>query len=595
MSEAREDAVEVGSPWRARALLVAVLLLAGSSLALPNRHGITTFHEANTAGRVYAVQSFVHYGRWDLAPILCRTGPRHSLVDLSVRDGLPYLQKAPGLSWLAVPPYLALSAVSGGDKLPFHYSAMVLSLLCVLLPLLIVSFALGRWLMREMGERPGLVALAALLLASPMAVYSGMFQDYPLAIALLVGAWLLVQRESLWGWATAGVLAGLAVTVNYAFLVYGLGVFSVELVRRLLEKRSPARFAVAALLGAAAPLGALAAYDATLFGSPLTTAYAYMVNANQRLAHETTRFSFETLAKAFVGAKHGMFLHAPWTAAGLLGLLLMLRDPRHRPTAVTGLVSVCLVLGFFGAWETSNMDDMPFARHALPVYPWLAIGLAYAIRATLGWEHRLRSALVGALTASVLVGLVYEVATMWTLPYHPWSVTSPLWQLDLPLLINGAHTPPVLFNLFSPEAIPGLDHLGGYWGYLAAAVALALAALVVAARPRLRRFSVTALGSFLGLGMLLLWAGLVTNPITPEVRDWAAEVPPEQARTLPREQRNLWKAAHLEARAYRTYLVDLQGSLFTPQDVLWKDAGYPQTNPWCAPAGLPPDSPPTAR
>ena len=87
-----------------RALLVVVVLL-GLAMVLPDRHGVSTLAETNTGVRVWAVQSWVHHDTWSLDEVLCRLHPDYTPLDLSVRDGSPELQKAPGLSWLAVPVY----------------------------------------------------------------------------------------------------------------------------------------------------------------------------------------------------------------------------------------------------------------------------------------------------------------------------------------------------------------------------------------------------------------------------------------------------------------------------------------------------------
>ena len=101
--------------------LLAVVLMLGLAMLLPDRHGVSTLAETNTGVRVWAVQSWVHYDTWSLDPILCRLHPDYTPLDLSIRDGSPELQKAPGLSWLAVPVYGAFSAGRGGERIPTQH------------------------------------------------------------------------------------------------------------------------------------------------------------------------------------------------------------------------------------------------------------------------------------------------------------------------------------------------------------------------------------------------------------------------------------------------------------------------------------------
>lgn len=80
----------------------------------------------------------------------------------------------------------------------------------------------------------------------------------------------------------------------------------------------------------------------------------------------------------------------------------------------------------------------------------------------------------------------------------------------------------------------------------------------------------------------LLWLGMLSNPVTPEVADWARRVPPASVPDLAPELTDLRAQALRDDRRYRSFAEDLAMCRFTPQDVAWRDAGYPRTNPWCA-------------
>ena len=144
-----------------RALLFVVLLL-GLATLLPDRHGVSTLAETNTGVRVWAVQSWVHYDTWSLDEVLCRLHPDYTPLDLSVKDGRPELQKAPGLSWLAVPVYSAFSAGRGGERIPTHRAATALAVVCVWLPLMLIAWRFGGWLLERVE------ASAALTAATPL-------------------------------------------------------------------------------------------------------------------------------------------------------------------------------------------------------------------------------------------------------------------------------------------------------------------------------------------------------------------------------------------------------------------------------------------
>lgn len=88
--------------------------------------------------------------------------------------------------------------------------------------------------------------------------------------------------------------------------------------------------------------------------------------------------------------------------------------------------------------------------------------------------------------------------------------------------------------------------------------------------------------SALATAVALLWLGMASNPITPDVGMWMQGLPPGPATGLPPELREVWRQARQDDRKYKTFAMDLMMSRTTPQDVSWRDTGYPQTNPWCA-------------
>ncbi len=593
--------VDAGSRLAGR-LGVAALVLCAVAVLLPDRYAITTFHEANTAGRVYAVQSFVHYGTWSLAPILCRTGAEHSIVDLAVREGRPYLQKAPGASWAGVPVYAVITAAAGGIRLPFHWTSMILGLLCVGVPLILAGLVLRRSWAVEIGARPATLAVLAMLLASPLHTYAGMFQDYPMAVAMLMGGWVLARRSDTGAIVAGGLLMGAAGVTNYAFFLYGGVVAAVEWWRRWAEGDRPVRFAAAWSLGIALPTLALLTYNTILFGGPLTTAYAYMVDAGQRVAHANVGFSFEALFRSLFGPRHGIFYVAPWTLVGLAGLLLALRDQPRQWTAMTGLAVTVAVLGFSSVWETSNADDMAFNRHVIAVFPWMAWGLGWVVQRVLAGPSVWGRAALGFAAAGAVLGWFYALATAWTFPYHAFQLVTPIWQINIPMFLNGGHVQSIMYDLFSPWAVPGREAAGDQWWPVLVTVLAAVGAWAVAqAIPHPPANNRTVVGApadpkvlnrqrmgpwafaaaMMGGVYLLVGIGLAGCPVTPEDRALAQTLKNGQALNLPPETRDLMRQVRQEERFYKSALTDILGSSFTPQDVTWASEGYPDTNRWC--------------
>lgn len=542
--------------------LLLIVCLAGLATLLPDRYSLTTFHEANSAGRIYAVQSWTHYDRWCFQDILCKSGPRHSVLDMSLSEGRPCLQKAPGLSWLAVPIYGALSGIKG-DRLSFHGAAWWLSLLCVWLPLLLAALALGRWLRAQFDDHAALFAVATLLLASPLMVYSGLFMDYGLAVALLIGALIALRRDGPLALAGGGLLLGAAVTVNYMCLIYGglIGLF--ELVDRWRRDGPPRALRAAGLIlvGALPPIVALLVYHDALWGSPWSTPYDHL---NPVFAQRMDNVGFDPagLVSGLVDPKTGLLFYAPWAAFGVAGLIRLVRDPEHperRFPALAGLSILAATLLFNAVWVTAHPGDAPFNRHMLPALPFLVWGLAAFLQRSVAPSEGTAGRwawLRGAAYGSVAIAALYQLITAWSFPYHFGDLESPMWQVSFPLFVSGVHVESVFERL--------MDHNGeDSFGWILVALALTCAAFLVAWMRREaheRRAAWAAFVAFIVCFALGLASGSATE---------RSALREDQAKTLVLESK--WS------------LLDAQ----------WREEGH-SSNPWCQ-APQPELSPPSPR
>lgn len=589
--------------------LLAALVLVGSALVIPDRHGMTTIAEANTGVRVYAVQAWVHYDTWTLDPVLCRLHHDYTPIDLSVQDGTPKLQKAPGASWLGVPVYAAATTLYG-DRLPTHYSLTLLGLVCVLLPVLAIAGAFGRRLQRHYAWPRATLGPVLLVAASPMAVYATLYMDYGLATMLLLAGALALRRSDRGGadppddrrplaWAfLGGLLLGYAGDTNYMGWVYGALIGLIELLRRVQLGRRPYAFAAAAIAGALLPLGAVLAYHAVYFGSPFATGYSY-ADFELHGALGGDHPWWVMLGRILLGTgKHGLPLYAPWVLFGLVGLVGMLRRRDElRWDAATGLVLFVVSVGFTSVWQGLYKDGEAFTRHILIAFPWLAWGLVHLLEQLAGdellpprWGRFGRPALRGVVGATVLVGALYPFVTGWTFPHHPLQLDNPLWQLNVPLFLNGVHTPVVDWL---PHREPGRAELGGNWEWVAVSAGLLVAAFATALlrrRPEARQDLAerwTGLGASAATLTLLLVAGFASLPVAPGQRsrmeqlDDALAGSERSAEDLDARTRELLESHRNDRLWYRKVGNELTGSYITPDDAAWSDEGHPETSPWC--------------
>jgi hypothetical protein len=548
-------------------------------------------HETNRFVRYASVEAWVRHGEWSIEDVLARS-ERGEELDISSKDGRPYSQKPPGVSWAAIPAYWALTRLAPSGRPPTHWAIAMLSLLTILLPCLLIAHQLGRYLLTRHGPRPALLTLATLLLASPLCLYAMMFMGYARPTLLLLSAWLLLQTaDSRPRYAAAALLMGLAGIDNMVFWAYGAMVAAIDLARRVRTGEPYKRLLPAGLLAVAAPALALLVYNTTVWGGPFTTAYApAFLNPDHAARHAAIGWSFATLREVLFGARLGLFLHTPWAAIALFGIAAMLK---HRPTRFAGLTALAMVVAplcFNAIWVGANPDDAPFNRHMLPAYPWLALGLAHLAHSAEAWAAPRRHALGAAVFATLFVATFYQWVSVWTVPLHPAELSSPLWQFSMPLFINGALMP--LLDL-DPNSTPGLQHLadGATWRWLHLAAIVATYMLALTARPSapaatappstLRTRWTPPLLALATLA-LLVFQGLASDPLTPQERHLARLAPS----AVPAELRPVWRRARIEQRTYIAGAALTLGAWSARDDADYRADCYP-ASPYRAVADCP--------
>ncbi|MCB9727390.1 MAG: hypothetical protein H6746_02785 [Deltaproteobacteria bacterium] len=600
MTEAPTSADAPRSP---NSRLAAVLLLVCASMAIPDRNAIVTFFEPTTEARVLPIQALVHYGDSAMDAMSCRIATTHDPVDKAVVDGRTYSHKAPGMFWLGVPAYWLATRLSGGQLVPFTTAASVLGLLCSLLPILLVAWFWGRWLIARLGPPGGHVALLALLLASPIYVYATMFTDYAPATFVMLGGYLLLRRGGLARAGVGGLLLGLAGAMNYWLLACGAIAGAVELARRVVTRDRPWATAAAATAGVLLIGVCFATYDALIWGSPWAQSYDFL-GPVARSMHERMHFEWSTFLAGLVGDRRGLFTTSPWTLPGLAGLAFMLRAPTLRWEGLTGLLITGATLVFQAIYVSTNPDMLAFSRHALPALPWLALGLGHLVASALRQVHRAGapSPLVGAglaaLGAALLWSFFVPFAVGWTYPYHSDGVQNHLWNVQMMMFFGGDHLPLRSFApLFDRLWVWGREAAGAHWPAVGASLGLALLAAVVAHGPGRalrpvppRRHRALAWLTAAAVLALLVWSSHI-GFVGPQdelrmktiIARGAAGAPVSKAeRRFVQDTRTALKAGQIaQLDVLQSYVGGGPASYHG-----FSEHGYRDTNPHCAAAGL---------
>lgn len=298
------------------------------------------------------------------------------LFDRAVYNGHAYADKAPGLSFAAIPAF-ELERAAGIAKAPRDWHAegdWSLWLMRVLSSGVLFLVAVG--VVLRLAGRFAAATFGVATLAAPLAPT---FFEHDAAGALAIGAYALLRRNLF----LAGLCAGLAVCVSYQTTLIAL----VLLVVAAWRWRRDALLFVAGLVPPAIALGA---YDQVAFGSPFHLSYRYVANRYAERQHAGFfGIGYPTLhgvADVLVGSR-GLLLWSPVCFAAAVGLVLA---RRWAPLVVVGLF-VLVDAGYFLPYG----GDSPGPRFLGAALPFLALGLPAA------WERwRVPTAALAFLSAA---------------------------------------------------------------------------------------------------------------------------------------------------------------------------------------------------
>jgi hypothetical protein len=385
----------------------------------------------NQAVRLDLTWALVEQGSFSIDHYVANTG------DWARFEDHYYSAKAPGVSLLAVPPYLLIRGMSillghdpgsaemrsaSGHLLTWLIGGGATALLAWL-----VGLASGRWFGADRSQR----LFAALVfglgtMAFPMAtVLMGHSVAALAGLAAMLCAFPGHQRPARPAW--AGLLGGCAVALEYPAVIYLVAAGLLLLWR---ERRAQALLAMAA--GALVPALLVAGYHALCFGDPWSTGYRYHADMFRYPDQEVFLGLFgvprlERLWAIGFGAKRGLFLLYPACLLGPLGAALLWRRPQARPALAA---SALVVLWFFllnasyPNWDGGYCSGPRYLVPALPV-------LLLPAFATLAGRLRLVALLLSSL--SILLASAITLVN----PMGPFQVDNLLGQFILPALFRG--------------------------------------------------------------------------------------------------------------------------------------------------------------
>jgi 4-amino-4-deoxy-L-arabinose transferase-like glycosyltransferase len=409
-------------------------------------------------------------------------------IDKAVFDGHVYLDKAPGMTLLALPAVALADAVTGeratgtatmpGDIRLDRFLRLRLRLAAITGPALLTAIAAV--LLYDLGigltgrAAAGVVAALGYALGSPIWGLSTTIMGHAAVAALFVIAvWALGRAAARGGGVPAllgGAALGYAVVVEYQAVLAG-GAIAAWSAWRLWAHPDRLRLLGLAAVGGIAGLAPLFAYNLIVFGTPFRIGYAGVqgFEGMRQGLFGLTVPRLSVLFEILFGDRRGIVWVAPVLAFAVPGLFALAEDRRAKGIGVVAIAVVAiglLVNAAYVYWDGGNATG---PRHAMAMAGLFSLGLAPFWAGLRHAWHRIVTA--GLLAVSMVVNLMIAAAEIFAPPEYRF----PLWSAVYDLRFRHGDLRTI------PSEWWGWTTWHGLWLYLAIALPL-LAALIVRVR-----------------------------------------------------------------------------------------------------------------
>jgi hypothetical protein len=299
--------------------------------------------------------------------------------DRAQYGGHTYSDKAPGMSFLAVPAYeverlVGVARAPGDWDSEGDLSLWGMRIATSGLLFLLATFLVGRTA-EALVPRTGAVTAVVFGAATIAAPLAPTFFEHDAGACFGFLAFVLAWRQRRAAvLAAAGLAAGVAVLFDYSA---GLIVLALAVYVAVRERTRVGWF----LLGGLPAALALAAYDRAAFGSPFHLSYSYEAGP---LAHQQRGGflgigvpSLSSIDQTLFGDR-GLLVFSPVLVACAVGLVLMFRRGYRGEAAVAGFVVVALTLADAGYYLPYG-GAAPGPRFLAASIPFLCLGLPFAL------------------------------------------------------------------------------------------------------------------------------------------------------------------------------------------------------------------------
>ncbi|HEV8118781.1 MAG TPA: hypothetical protein VGQ32_09670, partial [Thermoanaerobaculia bacterium] len=369
----------------------------------------------NELSRIEAIYAAAETGRFSIDEAIARFGDHE---DKSIANGHLYSNKAPGLTFAAIPVYRALRIVFPRPVVPWD-PVFVLTRVATVTFASVLAAAVFLRRARPLPEAP--LIGAALLFGTPLLFYARSFFGHAWTAALLILAWDLGRgggasraRDDL-RHAAAGLLAGWAAISEYTVAPLGL-----VLAARSAKRGSWRGFLFFAA-GAAAPLLLLLLYNRSCFGSPWVLSSAREAQPEYAALAGAGLFGFGApspkIAWAYLlDSGRGLLWRSPfwiWIVPGFLAWRRTGKDRADWALCLAGVAGYFLLLTGYvnwqGGWALGN-------RYLVPLLFLAGMALTHALESP--WSR-------GLFTAAAVFSAACHLLLSLSWPYFPDELSWP--------------------------------------------------------------------------------------------------------------------------------------------------------------------------
>ncbi|MCX7957832.1 MAG: hypothetical protein N3B13_02165 [Deltaproteobacteria bacterium] len=407
----------------------------------------------NEQSRIYLTAAIVDNHKISIDEQIKRFG---DTIDISRHNGKAYCDKAPGLSFLAVPFYAALKIISKifGFELTYPVILKFLRVTLLGIPSALFSLIMLSVIKRHIKDFQLSLVITAFYSTGTIAyTYSNLLFGHQAGAMAAFLLFYLITKDSVSGWhrlLLCGFIAGLSVIIEYPLIIIASVLSVYQLL--VLDKKSKYIFFI---IGGVAAASVLMIYNKSAFGSVISTGYSHIANPTFAQFHREgilgiTTPKISAFFGSFFSSMRGLFYFMPALIFSLAGIYYMIKNNLQRGEGILILFIFLLMTYFISSFSYWQAGGTISQRHLTALIPFMMIPLAIFTNIVIEKNNKIILLTIASLILFSMLLIPYA-----TIPFPFFSVAypNPLFELPLNLWRWGAIPP----NIATLTGLKGLS------------------------------------------------------------------------------------------------------------------------------------------